>query len=58
MAVPGYDIDDLEHALEERLHEESPSALLNDEELAAYEADERLVETLDAERIETLLGLD
>lgn len=58
MPVSGYDPEDLDAAIRQRLSEESARELLDDEERAAYEAGEDLVEALDAETIQALLHED
>ena len=58
MTVPGYDPEDLDDALRTRLEARSAAELLSAEELAAYEADEDLLEALDVDTIAALLEED
>jgi hypothetical protein len=60
MPVGGYDPEDLDEALEERMAAEGrdPSEWLTDEELSAWEDGESLVDLLDEDDIHELLRGD
>ncbi|WP_435348049.1 hypothetical protein [Haloarchaeobius sp. HRN-SO-5] len=58
MPIPGYDIDDLDENLRERLAQKALEDMLDDEELARLEAGESLTEVLDSDEIEQLLEED
>jgi hypothetical protein len=56
MPVPGYDPDDVDNLLEQKLSETDVRSQLSDEELQSYESgDARLVELLDENQIDQLL---
>lgn len=55
MPVPGYDPDDLDNELAERLTEDEIRERLSDEEFRRYENGESLVELLDSGEIEALV---
>lgn len=58
MPVGGYDPDDLDEKLSDLMDTDGrdPSNWLTDEELAAWEDGERLIDLLDEEDIRELLG--
>lgn len=58
MPVPGYDPDDLDQLLADRMEGRDPSNWLNDEERREYEAGGSLVDLLDEADIHELLGKD
>lgn len=55
MTVPGYDPDDLDRVLRNRLEDPERRALLSDAEREAYESGDDLLEALDEETIERLV---
>ena len=55
MAIPGYDPEDVEETVRERLDGGDPEELLDEEERRAYESGEDLLEALDAETLESLV---
>jgi hypothetical protein len=55
MAIPGYDPEDVEEAVRERLDDGDPGELLDEAERRAYEAGEDLLEALDSETLESLV---
>ena len=56
MPVPGYDPDDVDNLLEQKLSETDVRSQLSDAELESYEnGDTRLVELLDDDQIDQLL---
>ncbi|MFD1646965.1 hypothetical protein [Haloarchaeobius litoreus] len=55
MPVPGYDLDDLDESLRERLAQRALEEMLDDEELARLEAGEGLTDVLEPEEISRLL---
>ena len=55
MAIPGYDPEDVEEAVRERLDDGDPGELLDDAEQRAYESGEDLLEALDTETLESLV---
>ncbi|MFC7134770.1 MULTISPECIES: hypothetical protein [Salinibaculum] len=56
MPVPGYDPDDVDNLLEQKLSETDVRSQLSDAELESYEnGDARLVELLDEDQIDQLL---
>lgn len=56
MPVPGYDPDDVEDLLEQKLGETDARSHLSEEEWDSYErGDERLVDLLDEDQIDQLL---
>ena len=56
MPVPGYDPDDVDNLLEQKLSETDVRSQLSDAELESYESgDARLVELLDEDQIDQLL---
>lgn len=58
MPISGYDPDDLEQTLADRLAEHGHEEFLTDEEYERVNAGESLVDVLDSEDIERLLALD
>ncbi len=56
MPIPGYDPDDLDETLDERLAERDRSAYLSPEEQRRYEGGESLVDLLDTDQILDLLS--
>jgi hypothetical protein len=56
MPVPGYDPEDLDGVLLERLGDREPADVLTADELARYEAGEDLIDLLDDETVADLLG--
>lgn len=55
MPVPGYDLDDLDESLRERLAQRALQDMLDDDELARLEAGEGLTDVLEPEEISRLL---
>jgi hypothetical protein len=55
MAIPGYDPEDVEETVRERLDGGDPDELLDEEERRAYESGEDLLEALDSETLESLV---
>jgi hypothetical protein len=55
MAIPGYDPEDVEETVRERLDGGDPEELLDEEERRAYESGEDLLEALDSETLESLV---
>ena len=55
MAIPGYDPEDVEETVRERLDGGDPGELLDEEERQAYESGEDLLEALDSETLESLV---
>ena len=55
MAIPGYDPEDVEETVRERLDGGDPDELLDEEERRAYESGEDLLEALDSETLELLV---
>ena len=55
MAIPGYDPEDVEETVRERLDGGDPGELLDEEERRAYESGEDLLEALDSETLESLV---
>ncbi|WP_440988437.1 hypothetical protein [Haloarchaeobius baliensis] len=58
MPVPGYDLDDLDESLRERLAQKALHDMLDDEELARLEAGEGLTDVLEPEEISELLEME
>lgn len=58
MPVPGYDPDDLDQLLADRMEGRDASNWLTDEQLCEYEAGGSLVDLLDEEDIHELLGAE
>lgn len=58
MPIPGYDPDDLDETLDERLAERDQSEYLTPEEQQRYEDGESLVDLLDTDEILELLNAD
>lgn len=58
MTLPGYDPDDLDRVLRNRLEDPELQALLTDAEREAYESGDDLLEALDEETIERLVTRD
>ena len=58
MPVPGYDPEDLDAALEERMAELGTDAVLSEGQLQEYEEGASLVDVLSSEEITRLLDLD
>lgn len=56
MSIPGYDLEDLDRILLERLGDRDLSDVLTAEQLARYEAGESLVDVMDEETASELLG--
>jgi hypothetical protein len=56
MPVPGYDPEDLDGVLLERLGDREPADVLTADELARYESGENLIDLLDDETVADLLG--
>ncbi|WP_254537859.1 hypothetical protein [Halomarina litorea] len=56
MSIPGYDLEDLDRILLERLGDRGLSDVLTAEQLARYEAGESLVDVMDEETASELLG--
>ena len=54
MAIPGYDPEDVEETVRERLDGGDPEELLDEEERRAYESGEDLLEALDSDTLESL----
>jgi hypothetical protein len=55
MAIPGYDPEDVEETVRERLDGGDPEELLDEEERRAYESGEDLLEALDSDTLESLV---
>ena len=55
MAIPGYDPEDVEETVRERLDGGDPGELLDEEERRAYESGEDLLEALDSDTLESLV---
>jgi len=55
MAIPGYDPEDVEETVRERLDGGDPDELLDEEERRAYESGEDLLEALDSDTLESLV---
>ena len=55
MAIPGYDPEDVEETVRERLDGGDSDELLDEEERRAYESGEDLLEALDSETLESLV---
>ena len=55
MAIPGYDPEDVEETVRERLDGGDPDELFDEEERRAYESGEDLLEALDSETLESLV---
>ena len=55
MAIPGYDPEDVEETVRERLDGGDPGELLDEEERRAYKSGEDLLEALDSETLESLV---
>ena len=55
MAIPGYDPEDVEETVRERLDGGDPGELLDETEQRAYESGEDLLEALDSETLESLV---
>ncbi|WP_435334426.1 hypothetical protein [Haloarchaeobius sp. TZWWS8] len=58
MPIPGYDIDDIEENLRQRIDDRKLRELLTEEEWKRHENGENLVDLLDDEDIHRLLGDD
>lgn len=58
MTLPGYDPDDLDRVLRNRLEDPELQALLTDAEREAYKSGDDLLEALDEETIERLVTRD
>ncbi|WP_256296025.1 hypothetical protein [Haloarchaeobius salinus] len=58
MPVPGYDLDDLDESLRERLAQKALHDMLDDEELARLEDGEGLTDVLEPEEISQLLEME
>lgn len=58
MTLPGYDPDDLDRVLRNRLEDPELQALLTDAEREAYESGDDLLEALNEETIERLVTRD
>ena len=58
MPVPGYDLDDLDESLRERLAQKALHDMLDDEELARLEAGEGLTDVLEPAEISELLEME
>ncbi|MFC6836058.1 hypothetical protein [Halomarina ordinaria] len=56
MPVPGYDPEDLDRLLLDRLGEREPATLLDEAALRRYEAGADLVDVLDGETVRELLS--
>ncbi|WP_435360080.1 hypothetical protein [Haloarchaeobius sp. DFWS5] len=55
MPIPGYDLDDIEEHLRQRIDDKELRELLTEEEWKRHEEGEDLVDLLDEEDIERLL---
>ncbi|WP_267641435.1 hypothetical protein [Haloarchaeobius amylolyticus] len=58
MPVPGYDLDDLDDDLRERIEEKKLEEILTDEDRRRLEEGESLLDVLSDEKIEQLLADD
>ena len=52
MVIPGYDLDDLDENLRERIDEKKLDDVLSDEDRARLDAGERLLDVLDDEDLD------
>lgn len=56
MAIPGYDLDDLDDNLQARIDEEDLKEYLTDEELQRLEGGESLLDLLDEDDLDRLVA--